>query len=491
MWARGFSPTREHRPEGRRYIFTPPPFHFSPNSVTLLSRMRLQEALAVNRGDIVSFVGAGGKTTAMYRLAHELANLGWRVVTTTTTMIRPPSPEQSEETILEANSTRLLQKVKRALESHHHITVATRQRRDEKGKLVGLQPELVGKLASLPSIEALIVEADGARGRSLKAPAAYEPPVPPATTILVPMMAIDALGQPLDERIAHRPELIARLTRTSLGDLITPEVAAQVIAHPEGGLKNAPPSARVIPLINKVDSSTLVPAQEVANYLISANSIERVLLGAVAEPDSLQDPVGPILECWTKVAGVILAAGESRRLGRPKQLLPLGEKTMLEHIVEVALSSPLQEVVVVLGHRAEEIQPLLEGVKVVVNEEWPQGLSASLRVGLEALSPQFEACLFFLADQPKVTPQLVESLITRHRRTLAPIVAPRFRGQRGNPVLFARSLFPELLSLQGEEGGRSLIEKYRPLVEWVEVDSEDYFLDIDTLEDLKHLRSEE
>ena len=445
--------------------------------------MLLKDALAVNRGDIVCFVGAGGKTTAMYRLAHELVSLGWRVVTTTTTMIRPPTPEQSEETILEANPTLLLQKVERALESHHHATVATRQKRDEKGKLVGLQPELVGKLATLPSIDALIVEADGARGRSLKAPAPYEPPVPPATTILVPMMAVDALSQPLDERITHRPELIARLTGASLGDSITPEVAAQVIAHAEGGLKNAPPSARVIPLINKVDSSILGPAQEVANYLISDNSIDRVLLGAVAEPR-------PILERWTKVAGVILAAGESRRLGRSKQLLPLGEKTMVEHIVEVALSSPLQEVVVVLGHRAEEIRPLLRGVKVVVNEEWPQGLSGSLRAGLEALSPQFEACLFLLADQPKVTPQLVDSLITSHRRTLAPIVAPRFRGRRGNPVLFARSLFPELLGLQGEEGGRSLIEKHRHLVEWVEVDSGDYFLDIDTQEDLRYLRSE-
>jgi molybdenum cofactor cytidylyltransferase len=446
--------------------------------------MRLKEALAIQRGDIVSFVGAGGKTTAMYRLAHELVSLGWRVVTTTTTMIRPPTAEQSQETILEADLTLLLNKVERALESHQHITVATSKKQDEKGKLVGLQSKLVGKLATLPSIDALIVEADGSRGRSLKAPAPYEPPIPPDTTILVPMMAIDAIGQPLDEKVAHRPELIARLTGTSLGDLITPEMAAQVIAHPEGGLKNAPPSARVFPLINKVDSSTLGLAQEVAHHLISVNSIDRVLLGAVAEPD-------PILECWTKVAGVILAAGESRRLGRPKQLLPVGEKTMVEHIMEVALSSPFQEVVVVLGHQAEKIRPLLRGVKVVVNEEWPQGLSSSLCAGLGTLSPQFEACLFFLADQPKVTPQLVESLITRHRCTLAPIVAPRFRGQRGNPVLFARPLFPELLTLQGEEGGRSLIEKHSHLVEWVEVDSEEYFLDIDTLEDLRHLRSNE
>jgi molybdenum cofactor cytidylyltransferase len=155
--------------------------------------MELRHALGVVLpGEVVALVGAGGKTTAMYRLAHELAALGWRVVTTTTTMIRPPTSQQTEETILEADLTLLLQKVERALESHHHITVATRQKQDEKGKLVGIQPELVGKLAAVPSIDALIVEADGARGRSLKAPAPYEPPVPPATSILGPRLAVHA-----------------------------------------------------------------------------------------------------------------------------------------------------------------------------------------------------------------------------------------------------------------------------------------------------------
>ncbi len=446
--------------------------------------MRLQEALAIQRGDVVSFVGAGGKTTAMYRLAHELVALGWRVVTTTTTMIRPPTSQQTEVTILETDLTTLLQKVERALKSHHHLTVATRQKQDEKGKLVGLPPELVGELATLPSIDALLVEADGARGRSLKAPAPHEPPIPPNTTVLVPMMALDAMGKPLDEEIAHRPELFARLAGVAMGQPITPQVAATVLAHPDGGLKDAPPGARVRPLLNKVESpADLTNGQEMAKLLLASPRIDGVLLGAVIRDD-------PIVECWTKVAAVILAAGASRRLGRPKQLLTWGQKTMLEQVVEVALASSVQKVIVVLGYEAEKMRLLVEnkGVQMVINGEWAQGLSASVRAGLEAVPAGFEACLFLLADQPKVTPQLIEGLLARHRSTLAPMVAPHYRGRRGNPVLFSRPLFPALAALSGDEGGRSLLERHEDEVEWVEVDSEDYFLDIDTEDDLRRAR---
>ncbi len=349
---------------------------------------------------------------------------------------------------------------------------------------MGLQPELVGKLATIQSLDALIVEADGARGLSLKAPAPHEPPLPSATTVAIPMMGVEAIGRPLDGEIAHRPELVALRTGISLGETITPEAAATLLAHPEGGLKNVPFSSRVIPLINKVTPSTLGLAQGVAQRLIAQEPIHRVVLGAALEPD-------PVLECWTKVAGVILAAGESRRLGRPKQLLHLGGKSMIEHVAEVALASSLQEVIVVLGHKAEEIRPLLEGKKLqlVTNLDWPEGLSTSIQAGLAVLPPQFEACLFLLADQPRVTLKLVEGILARYRQTLAPVVGPRYRGRRGNPVLFSRSLFPEMANLEGDEGGRLLLERHADIVEWVDVDSKEYFLDIDTPEDLERWRS--
>ena len=442
--------------------------------------MRLRKALDVNRGDIVSLVGAGGKTTTMHGLARELASVGWRVVTTTTTMIR--LEERSEQTILEPQETRLLQKVEAALERHSHITVATGLTEDE-GKLRGVGPSLVDEMVGLPTVDAVIVEADGAKGRSLKAPAVYEPVIPSATSILVPVAAIDALGQRLGDKIAHRPEIVARLVGVELGQVITPEIICSILIHPEGGMKNAPDQARVIPLINKVTAGKMKPASEIAQLLLTSSRVQRVLLGTVSEED-------PIKEVWGRVAAIVLAAGESRRFGSPKQLLPWGEATLLEHVVDTVLESSVEDTLVVLGYRAEQIgAPLRDRpVRSVINEDWQRGLSSSVKAGLQALPARYEACLFLLGDQPSVTTELINSMLKRYRRTLAPIVAPSFRGWRGNPVLFSRSVFPELLVLKGDQGGREVILRHQDEVEMVEVEQENVFLDIDTRADYEGAR---
>ncbi len=434
--------------------------------------MRLRKALEVNRGDIISLVGAGGKTTSMYRLADELATEGWRVVTTTTTMIR--REQRSEQMVLEPRETRLLQKVEAALGVHSHITVAAALI-DDEGKLRGVDPSLVDEMAALPIVDAVIVEADGAKGRSLKAPTAYEPVLPYATSILVPVAALDALGQRLGERIAHRPEIIARLVNVELGQVITPEMICRVLVHPEGGMKNAPDQARVIPLINKMTRTNMKPAYEIAHSLLTSSRVRRVLLGAVEEED-------PVKETWGRVAAIVLAAGESRRFGSPKQLLPWRETTLLEHTVDTVLRSSVQETLVVVGHRADQIGTLLQNrpISLVVNEDWQEGLSSSVQAGLQALSARYEACLFVLGDQPNVTADLINNMLERYHRTLATIVAPSYRGRRGNPVLFSRSLFPELMSLQGDKGGREVVLRHQEDVETVEVEEDDIFLDIDT-----------
>jgi len=187
----------------------------------------------------------------------------------------------------------------------------------------------------------------------------------------------------------------------------------------------------------------------------------------------------------TKIAAIILAAGASQRFGWPKQLLPWGKKTLLQHVVDAVLASSIGQVIVVLGHRAREIEASLGNrpVEVVVNDAWEEGLASSVRAGLRAIGPQVEAALFLLADQPAITPQLIEELIQRYRRSRKPIVAPFHRGRRGNPVLFASSLFPELMALKGDQGGRAVVSRHRAEVDSVEVDSESFFIDIDTPED--------
>jgi molybdenum cofactor cytidylyltransferase len=236
-------------------------------------------------------------------------------------------------------------------------------------------------------------------------------------------------------------------------------------------------------LLNKVHSDYVELAGEVAGSLLEDPRVERVLLAAVAEEE-------PVKEVWGRVAAVVLAAGGSRRFGSPKQLLPWKGKTLLEHVVDTVLASSVQELFVVLGDQADRLRSLLgeRPIDVILNEDWEEGQSSSVRVGLEALPRACQACLFVLADQPNLTSQLIDDLLTRYRRTLAPIVAPAHRGRRGNPVLFNRALFPELLRLKGDQGGRSIIERHLAQVELVEVSDEELFLDIDRVSDYEQAR---
>jgi molybdenum cofactor cytidylyltransferase len=185
------------------------------------------------------------------------------------------------------------------------------------------------------------------------------------------------------------------------------------------------------------------------------------------------------------VAAIVLAAGESQRFGQPKQLLPVGSKTMIQHVVDIVLDSPVEQVIVVLGCRAAEIRASIAGrpVQVVVNERWKSGLSSSVQAGLSAVKPEVSAALFVLADQPGVTTEVIAKLVERYQETRAPIVVPAYRGRRGNPVLFDRSLFAELMEVEGDQGGRRLIAEHGDELEEVEVETEAIFTDIDTADD--------
>ena len=161
---------------------------------------------------------------------------------------------------------------------------------------------------------------------------------------------------------------------------------------------------------------------------------------------------------------VLLAAGESARMGQPKQLLSYKGRTLLRHAVETALTLQASSIIVVLGAHSESIRPELEGlpVHIVENSDWRGGMGYSLRAGLQALLdgwPHTAAALFLLCDQPHITPELLHCLEQewRHGATLA---ATQYETRSGVPAIFAAMWFPELLALQGAEGARQLLTKY-------------------------------
>ncbi len=194
-----------------------------------------------------------------------------------------------------------------------------------------------------------------------------------------------------------------------------------------------------------------------------------------------------------RVAGIVLAAGSSSRMGRPKQQLPLRGKTLLECVVDSSLAAPLYKVVVVLGHHAEEIRPLLTGrdVDVVLNADYASGQSSSIRAGLDAVRNEVDAVLFLLGDQPLVTAQTIRALLDAYQKHPGPIVLPLFEGRRGNPVLFDRQTFSRIDSLTGDTGARVLFQEYAGEIVEVPLLDPSIHFDIDTEQDYRILRKME
>lgn len=162
---------------------------------------------------------------------------------------------------------------------------------------------------------------------------------------------------------------------------------------------------------------------------------------------------------------VILAAGESARMGEPKQLLPFRDTTLLRHAVETAHSIPGAPVIVVLGAHADQIRAELgeSSAIVVENSRWPDGMGGSLREGLTTLlaaHSEISAAIFLVCDQPLLSATTLSSLVAAYQNTGSAIVASEYGGTLGVPALFARELFPELLALSGSEGARQIIHAH-------------------------------
>lgn len=189
------------------------------------------------------------------------------------------------------------------------------------------------------------------------------------------------------------------------------------------------------------------------------------------------------------IYAVILAAGSSSRLGRPKQLLSLGGRPVLAHTLDNALAASLDGVIVVLGHAAHAIQAQIDfgAARIAVNDRYAEGQSTSLHAGIAALPPDTAAALFILGDQPLIGPVVHDALLDAYRRTAAPIVQPSYDGQRGNPVLIARCLFPELLAVTGDQGARNVIRAHAAEVVAVPIPGTTPTDDLDTEDDYQRL----
>jgi probable selenium-dependent hydroxylase accessory protein YqeC len=221
------------------------------------------DALELRRGDVVAVVGAGGKTTLVYALAEQARSRGWSVLVTTTTHMGTLPAAVTGPVLVEQDGA-LEPALRRVLQDEGRATLLGRRIRSDK--LEGIAPERVDALAACADL--VLVEADGARGRSLKLPASHEPVVPRSSTLVVVLAAADVLGRPLDETRAHRLDQVVAATGRAVGEPVRESDLVAALRHAAGYPSRVPPRARLAAFLNKVeDAEARGAARRIASAL--------------------------------------------------------------------------------------------------------------------------------------------------------------------------------------------------------------------------------
>jgi molybdenum cofactor cytidylyltransferase len=438
--------------------------------------VKLKQALRATHNTRLAIVGAGGKTTALFTLAREYST---GVLVATSTHLGEHQAAQADRHII----IRPGNAIKRG--DVEGITLVTGPNNGEK-RLTGLSRNHLLDLVSLADDLQipLLLEADGARNLSLKAPGKNEPVIPEwANTVLV-CAGVTAIGRRLDMDTVHRPEIYSRLTGLNLGDIITKGSVQRLFLHKNGGLKGIPQGARKFALLNKADT----PEQQVLGSSIGFHLLseyEASLVASIENPDDTNSLI--VHNICERVAGVILAAGGAARFGSPKIMADYQGKPLITHVVQKAVDSGLSPIIVVLGSIVEPVICALDqfNIQIVINEDWVSGQASSVRKGINSLPGGIGAALFLLADQPQIPVRLIKGLIEHHNFTQAPLIIPSVNGVRANPVLFDMDVLQHLTQIEGDQGGRQIFNQYpATLYPWPD---ENILLDVDTPEDLQKL----
>lgn len=445
--------------------------------------MRLSDALRIESGQSIAFTGAGGKTSAIRTLVKELQSRNPIVSTTTTKLGLTQADLADVHNILKTPD--LMDGVGSLLRPGISVLVTNDQLPDER-KWSGLSLIELERLREICREKGaiLLIEADGARRKSLKAPAEHEPVVPEWVDLVVSIAGLDVIGKPFTSEYCHRAERAREILGIEGDARIEEDHVSKLLRSTRAGLKGVPPSSTVRVILRQSESMEDIEiGRRISTDVLLSERIQSVLVGTL-------DHQSPVSEVFSRTAGVVLAAGLSTRLEEPKQLLPFKGKPLIVHVVEAALEGDLDPIIVVVGEDEDAIREALEGYgpRFVRNPYPDLGQASSLQVGVNGIDTKVEAAVILLADMPLVTGELISELIMRHRTGLSPIIVPFADGKRGNPVLFDKVTFEELKRVTGDRGGRTIFSQFS--YERLGWDASIHF-DVDTPEDVERLRGME
>lgn len=402
-------------------------------------RRSLTEALALDweRHSVIAVVGGGGKTSLLFRLAEECREAGKTVALTTTTHMGKRSDFPMAAGGAKEEIFNLLQQEKVVLVGEQ----------DQKGseKISGVDLDTLKYLKKTADV--VLVEADGAKRKPLKAPADWEPVIPADSDLVIAVAGRSGIGGRI-ENVCHRPGLAAALLEKSIKDRVTPEDAVKLAVSEAGLRKQVNTEFRV--LVNQVDTNA---DEELARRMAALFQKAGVITAFSHLRDSL--------------ALILLAAGNSVRFGGNKLIYPVEGVPMYRAMLEKGLAVDADRRILVTQY--EEVAETGKGMgyAVVRNPAPERGISSSIRLGVEAAGDA-EAYLFGVCDQPYLRAWTLGRLTERYQLGPERIAAVRSGSRMGNPNIFSARYRQELLELEGDTGGKAVMRRHPEDVAFVE-----------------------
>ena len=448
----------------------------------------LLDSLDMGDGALVSFVGAGGKTSLMSRLSLELYEQGRRVAVTTTTRMAPFSvPDYWQGAQLREGKEPSIDEYLRKAVMASKVPLFFSHVMDD-GKLKGVSVETADRI--FEQVDYLLVEADGARGSSFKVPRDHEPVLPSSTTHLCIVVGSDVFEQPASGELVFNLEDIASEGGIREGKVSSPESIRELMYREDGYLKHGAEGRKTIVLLNKVDSAEKVEIMRPFADELFHPSVDKTILCS----SSSANPAVAADNGRDRIAAVVLAAGRSERYGRQKLCDEVAGEPMVRRVVRNALESQVDSVCVVLGHESEKTRQCLDVLKAhtalmtIENHRYDEGMGRSIAEGITAVTQWADAAMILLGDMPGIDSDGMNDVIAAYKRSNARLCFPGEGTDHFHPVIFRRDLFTELEELSGDEGGRAIVQKHRQWAQVIPMRSRVSQMDVDTPEDLARIR---
>ncbi|MEG2893558.1 MAG: selenium cofactor biosynthesis protein YqeC [Clostridium sp.] len=416
------------------------------------------------RGAIITFVGGGGKTSTMFKLANYLKDFG-SVLVTTTTKIFIPSSDKYDSFINLLSGDKLV--------GREGITLLANGINSDN-KIIGVKPCDIDSIYDRGMFKFILVEADGAKSMPIKAPNQGEPIIPSKTSINIGVIGVDAIGKDIDTVCFRSSVFKENILKCKH---IDEEAIISLINSPRGLYKATPNGCRKYLIINKCDGlEEKNLAKNLLLHIRRETDINKTFISSMVNNEFIHE--------GENILGIIMASGFSRRMGQNKLLMKVLETSMIRRVTLEASSSMLSKVVLVYRDELvlEEVSDLAIESKLNLNSN--EGQSASIREGLNIDNNNYNGYMFFVGDQPFIESSIINSIIKSFNINKDCITIPYYNGKKGNPVVFPSYLKNALKSISGDNGGKKVIQECEKINK-VHIEDEIRGIDVDTIEEYR------